>query len=156
MILLISHLVFDLAAWALIYYYPFALDQLRWLFISFKWITGNILMKRNCLYLYIPLFSLPASLLATHVFFVSEVNSLSAALPWMWIRLKLSVTALLSRHMTLGLLGSLPVVDWTIQLSDHIKLLRVAVDNVLAFSPHVYNVCGNSYYHIRSLHRIRP
>jgi hypothetical protein len=47
------------------------------------------------------------------------------------------------------------VPNSAIHLSDQIKLLGVTLDGALTFSSRMSNVCHNSYYHIRSLRRIR-
>jgi len=60
------------------------------------------------------------------------------------------------RRKSLSHLTSISILDSTVALSDSIKLLGVTLDAGLNFDHHTSNVCSSSYYHIRSLRRIRP
>ena len=60
------------------------------------------------------------------------------------------------RLKTLSHLTSISILDSTVVLSDRIRLLGVTLDSSLNFDHHTSNVCSSSYYHIRSLRRIRP
>jgi len=61
-----------------------------------------------------------------------------------------------SRRRSLSHLSSINVIDISVDLSDHIKLLGVTFDTALNFDKHISNVCASSYFHIKALRRIRP
>jgi hypothetical protein len=60
-----------------------------------------------------------------------------------------------SRRNSLQHLVRLQVLNSSIPLSDHIKLIGVTFDSALSFSSHVSNICREINYHIRALRRIR-
>jgi len=64
-----------------------------------------------------------------------------------------------SRRRSLSHLSSINVIDISVDLSDHIKLLGVTFDTALnfdKFDKHISNVCASSYFHIKALRRIQP
>ena len=60
-----------------------------------------------------------------------------------------------SRRRSLSHLSSINVIDTSVDLSDHIKLLGVTFDTALNFDKHISNVCASAYFHIKGLRRIR-
>ena len=52
-------------------------------------------------------------------------------------------------------LCSVDVAGCSVSLSDHIKIIGVALDSYLSLDKHISFICKSAYYHIRSVRRIR-
>ena len=61
-----------------------------------------------------------------------------------------------SRRRSLSHLSSINVIDTSVDLPDHIKLLGVTFDAALKFDKDISNTCASVYFHIKALRRIWP